>query len=200
MARNPRNYPDTLKSPESGRLMVRGEKLLTLKVNGKTFRYRQPGWWCSLKDSDDLEGQLVDDDNLVADMARRTAKALAQGEPFTPLLIRAIRMRCKLSQREAGAVFGTGAKSFEKYESGEIRPSGPTKRLLLIAMAHPEIFENASNGGTHASTPDLISVRRIIRETRLEELYAPLFEDPASQMSHAAKRRPIRSKASHASE
>jgi hypothetical protein len=34
-----------------------------------------------------MEGQLVDDDNQVAEMARRTAKALANGE----------KMLCRLS-------------------------------------------------------------------------------------------------------
>ncbi len=77
MAKNPRNYPDTIPSAESGRPMTRGEKLVTFKDEGKAFTYKQPGWWCSLTDPDDMEGQLVDDDNQVADMARRTAKALA---------------------------------------------------------------------------------------------------------------------------
>src|SRR5437762_114711 len=114
--KNPRRYPDKLPSAESGRQMVRGEKLMALNVGGKTFRYRQPGWWCSLEDPKDLEGQLVDEDNLIAEMARRTAEAMAKGEAFTPLLIRAIRIRCGLTQREAGEIFGTGEKSFEKYE------------------------------------------------------------------------------------
>ena len=121
MAKNPRNYPDTISSAESGRPMTRGEKLVTFKIEGRAFTYKQPGWWCSLTDPDDMEGQLVDDDNQVAEMARRTAKALAHGEKvFVPVVIRAIRQRCGLTQREAGLVFGTGEKSFEKYESGEI--------------------------------------------------------------------------------
>ena len=73
MARNPRNYPDVMRSSESGRLMIRGEKILTVKFGGKILRYRQPGWWCSLEDPDDLEGQLVDDDNVVAQLARHRA-------------------------------------------------------------------------------------------------------------------------------
>ena len=32
MGTNPRHYPDTMISPESGRTMVRGEKLLSLEV------------------------------------------------------------------------------------------------------------------------------------------------------------------------
>ena len=121
MGKNPRHYPDTMPSAELGRPMTRGEKLVSFKVEGKTYTYLQPGWWCSLTAPDDMEGQLVDEDNQIAEMARRTAKVLAHGEKvFVPVVIRAIRQRCGLTQREAGLLFGTGEKSFEKYESGEI--------------------------------------------------------------------------------
>lgn len=188
MAKKPRNYPETMSSPESGRPMYRGEKLLTLKVEGKPFQYRQPGWWCSLEDSNDLEGQLVDEDNLVAEMARRTAEAMVKGESFTPLLIRAIRIQCSLTQREAGAVFGTGEKSFEKYESGKIRPSGPTKRLLWLAMKScrgraggadllSELFTKmAKSPHTMSAEPDIESIQSTIREAQLDRLYAPMFQ------------------------
>lgn len=177
MSKNPRNYPATMASAESGRPMFRGEKLISLNVEGKIFHYRQPGWWCSLDDPNDLEGQLVDDDNLVAEMARRTAEAMVKGEAFTPLLIRAIRIHCKLSQREAGHVFGTGEKSFEKYESGQIRPSEPTKRLLWLAMVHPELFTKTERGALRSpAIPDLKAIRRTIREAQLERFYAPMFE------------------------
>ncbi len=96
--------------------MTRGERLVTFKIQGRAFTCKQPGWWCSLNDPADLEGQLVDDDNQVADMARRTAKALARGERvFVPAVIRVIRQSCGLTQRKAGLAFGTGEKSFEKY-------------------------------------------------------------------------------------
>jgi len=119
MARNPRDYPETMPSAESGRPMTRGEKLVSFDVQGHRYSYLQPGWWCSLTDPDDTEGQLVDGDNEVADMARRTARALAQGERvFVPIVIRAIRQRRGLTRREAGLLFGGGEKSFEKYDSG----------------------------------------------------------------------------------
>lgn len=73
---NPRSYPDTMASPESGRRMTRGEKEITINVAGKSVTYLQPGWWCSLTDPADTDGQLVDDDNQIADMARRTATEL----------------------------------------------------------------------------------------------------------------------------
>ena len=75
MAENPRRYPDKISSPESGRPMTRGEKLVSFKIEGRTCTYKQPGWWCSLTDPDDTEGQLVDSDNQIAEIARSTARA-----------------------------------------------------------------------------------------------------------------------------
>ncbi len=182
MARNPREYPDAMTSPESGRPMVRGEKMLSFKIKDKTFQYRQPGWWCSLKDPDDMEGQLVDDDNLIAEMARRTAEAMASGEQFTPLLIRAIRLLCKLSQRDAGELFGTGEKSFEKYERGQFRPSEPTRRLLRLAMTNPKMFGARRRKAMEVPVErDSKLVRHTIQEARLDRFYAPLFQSQRSR-------------------
>ena len=136
------------------------------------------GLWCSLTDPDDMEGQLVDDDK---EMARRTAKALAHGERvFVPVVIRAIRQRCGLTQREAGLVFGTGEKSFEKYESGEIQPSAPTKRLLELAMAKPELFKLPDDRRikSASSVADIAFVREALRAAHIERLYEPLFAEP----------------------
>lgn len=177
MAKTPREYPETMASPESGRPMVRGEKLVTLNVEGRTFQYRQPGWWCSLEHPDDLDGQLVDDDNLVAEMARRTAHAIVEGEAFPPVLIRAIRLRCGLSQRDAGEVFGTGEKSFEKYEAGQVAPSKPTQRLLRLAMERPELFAKPTRGEAKLPAADVHLIQDTIRAARLDRIYAPLFQD-----------------------
>jgi HTH-type transcriptional regulator/antitoxin MqsA len=158
--------------------MTRGEKLVSFKVEGQVYSYKQPGWWCSLTDPDDTEGQLVDSDNQVADMARRTAKALAHGEKvFVPVVIRAIRQRCGLTQREAGIIFGTGEKSFEKYESGEITPSAPTKRLLRLAMEKPELFQPGDRQAGAFSADDSAFVHETLRAAQLERLYEPLFAE-----------------------
>ena len=177
MPKNPRNYPDTFSSAESGHPMTRGEKLVSFKIDGRPFSNLQPGWWCSLDDPDDVDGQLMDDENLVADMARRSAKALARGERvFVPVVIRAIRRHCELTRREAGLVFGSGEKSFEKYESGEIAPSAPTKRLLALAMQHPELFRLPENRQI-AAVPDSDDsfVHDALRAAHVERLYAPMF-------------------------
>ena len=153
MTKTPRDYPETMISAESGRPMTRGEKRVTFRVEGHVYSYNQPGWWCSLTDPDDTEGQLVDGDNQVAEMARRTAKALAHGERvFVPVVIRAIRQRCGLTQREAGIAFGAGEKAFEKYESGEIAPSAPTKRVTQVGDGKPgavQAHRSASRRAAH---------------------------------------------------
>ena len=179
MGKNPRDYPDTMPSAESCRLMRRGEKRVSFSIEGRTFVYLQPGWWCSLDDPDDVEGQLVDEDNQIAEMARRTAKALARGEKvFVPIVIRAIRQFCGLTQREAGLVFGSGEKSFEKYESGEIGPSAPTKRLLKLAMERPELFRLGEDRRIAALTDDgEVLVRDALRAVDVERLYGPLFQE-----------------------
>ena len=174
----PRDYPETMPSAETGRPMVRGEKEVTFKVEGKRFTYMQPGWWCSLTDLEDMDGQLVDGDNQIAGMARRTAKALARGETlFVPVVIRAIRQRCGLTQREAGLLFGSGEKSFEKYESGEIQPSGPTRQLLKLAMEKPELFCNWKETASSApSVSDTALAHKALREVTLDGIYGRLFQ------------------------
>jgi HTH-type transcriptional regulator/antitoxin MqsA len=175
--KNPRDYPETMPSAESGRLMTRGEKEVSFTIEGKKYTYLQPGWWCSLTDPDDIEGQLVDEDNQIADMARRTAKAIAKGETlFVPIVIRAIRQRCGLTQREAGLLFGTGEKSFEKYESGEIQPSEPTKKLLKLAMEKPELFRQPGDGEAILPVMDDISLaHQALRNAAVDRIYGQLF-------------------------
>src|SRR5271170_5586418 len=98
---NPRDYPDTIESAESGRLLRRGVKMLSITVDGETLTYGQPGWWASLDDPSDTEGQLIDEDNVIRAAARREARAKAKHAVLSPLVVRAIRERCGLSQREA---------------------------------------------------------------------------------------------------
>ena len=79
---NPRDYPDVIKSAESGRSLRRGVKVLTIKVDGLAFTYGQPGWWASIDDPKDTEGQLADEDNVIRAAARREARAKAQLSTF----------------------------------------------------------------------------------------------------------------------
>jgi hypothetical protein len=71
---HPRDYPDVIQSAESGRSLRRGVKMLTITMDGHPFTYGQPGWWASLDDPNDHEGQLVDEDNVIRAAAKREAR------------------------------------------------------------------------------------------------------------------------------
>jgi HTH-type transcriptional regulator/antitoxin MqsA len=180
---NPRNYPNAMRSAESGRPMRRGVKRITIDVDGHKFTYGQPGWWASLDDPKDLDGQLVDEDNDIRAAARREAKARAKGPTksfiFTPLAIRAIREKCGLSQRDAGILFGGGPKAFEKYEAGEVLPSVPMTRLLLLAAKRPELFHKGK-GLPALLEADAELVRATIRDSSVDGIWERIYHSEAT--------------------
>ncbi len=177
---NPRGYPEVIQSAESDRPLWRGVKMLTINVGGQPFTYGQPGWWASIDDPADDEGQLTDEDNVIRAAARREARAKAKHAILTPLVIRAIREACGLSQREAARVFGGGLKAFEKYEAGEVAPSASMTRLLLLAARRPDLFKK---GMISAADADLI--RETVRKSSVDRIYDRIYN---SQSSHEHKR------------
>jgi HTH-type transcriptional regulator/antitoxin MqsA len=182
---NPRDYPDEIPSAESGRTLRRGVKMMTITVDGQPFTYGQPGWWASFDDPKDTEGQLTDEDNIVRTAARREARAKARHTPLTPLVIRAIREACGLSQREAGRVFGGGPKAFEKYEAGEVSPSASMTRLLVLAARHPEQFAKGT-GEPMISEADAKLIRDTVRKSSVDRIYERIYDfGDAKEREHA---------------
>lgn len=59
----------------------------------------------------------------------------------TPVTIRRIWTKRKLSQHEAGALLRVGENAFDKYERGLAEPSGPTVQLIQVLDRHPELAE-----------------------------------------------------------
>ena len=176
---NPRDYPDIIVSAESKRPLRRGVKRLTIHVDGQPFTYGQPGWWASIDDPSDNEGQLTDDDNLVRTAARREARAHARHATLSPLVIKAIREVCGLSQQEAARVFGGGPKAFEKYESGEVSPSSAMVRLLLLAAEHPDLFRKEAGATTVART-DVNLIRDTVRKSSVDRIYEHIYHTKAA--------------------
>jgi HTH-type transcriptional regulator/antitoxin MqsA len=171
---NPRDYPDVIQSAETGRPLRRGVKMLTIKVDGQSFTYGQPGWWASLGDPEDTEGQLTDEDNTIRAAARREARAKAKHSTLSPLVIRAIRESCGLSQKEAAGVFGGGRKAFEKYEAGEVAPSSAMTRLLLLAARRPELFPKVSSVPM-ISEADATLIRETVRKSSVDRIYELIY-------------------------
>jgi len=179
---NPRDYPDEIQSAESGRPLRRGVKMLTINVEGHPFTYGQPGWWASIDDPSDTEGQLTDEDNVIRAAARREARASAKHTALTPLVIRAIREACGLSQQEAARVFGGGPKAFEKYESGEVAPSSSMVRLLLLAAKRPNLFQKGT-GLPIISEADAKLIRETVRKSSVDRIYERIYNfDPGTKV------------------
>jgi HTH-type transcriptional regulator/antitoxin MqsA len=154
--------------------------MLTINGDGQPFTYGQPGWWASLDDVADTEGQLTDDDNIIRSAARREARAKAKHATLTPLVIRAIRELCALSQQEAARVFGGGPKAFEKYESGEVAPSSAMVRLLLLAAKRPELFQKGS-GAPMISDDDAAIIRQTVRKSSIDRIYEQIYNSHPEQ-------------------
>ena len=155
-------------------------KLLTITVDGQPFSYGQPGWWASIDDPNDSEGQLTDEDNVIRTAARREARAKAKHAALTPLVIRAIREACGLSQQDAARVFGGGPKAFEKYESGEVAPSSAMTRLLLLAARRPELFKKGT-GGSMISEADAAIIRETVRKSSVDRIYERIYNSRPGQ-------------------
>ena len=182
---NPRGYPDIIKSAESGRPLRRAVKMLTITVDGQPFTYGQPGWWASIDDPTDNEGQLTDEDNVICTAARREARAKAKHTILTPLVIRAIREACGLSQQEAARVFGGGPKAFEKYEAGEVAPSSSMTRLLLHAAKRPELFQKGS-GSPMISVADAELIWETVRKSSVDRIYERIYNSHPTPKQHHA--------------
>ena len=122
---NPRDYPDIIQSAESGRPLHRGVKRLTITVDGEDFTYGQPGWWAAVDDPADNEGQLTDEDNVIRAAARREARAKAKHAVLSPLVIRAIREVCGLSQRRLRACSAAAPRRSRNTRAARSPPVRP---------------------------------------------------------------------------
>ncbi|MBX3708749.1 MAG: type II toxin-antitoxin system MqsA family antitoxin [Gammaproteobacteria bacterium] len=101
---------------------------------GKSITLEQPGLWCDSCE----EGILNGDDIAKTEKAFEKFKAKVDGL-LTPEEIRHIRKDIlKLTQEEAGRIFGGGKNGFSRYERGETKPLPAVSNLLKMLERHPE--------------------------------------------------------------
>jgi HTH-type transcriptional regulator / antitoxin MqsA len=129
----------TMVHPETGRVMRRDVRPITLSYEGSTRTIDLPGWY-----PDDLrrndEAILDPPDARILDRAFNELKASAENL-LSPNEIRRIRTKLKLSQRAAGEILGGGPRAFQKYESGEVVVSRPMANLLLLLDKEPSLLK-----------------------------------------------------------
>jgi HTH-type transcriptional regulator/antitoxin MqsA len=54
--------------------------------------------------------------------------------------LRAIRKKLKLTQAEAGRIFGGGVTAFSRYERGEVKPPVALVKFFQVLDRHPELL------------------------------------------------------------
>lgn len=119
--------------PETGTVMVRGTRPMTLSYKGHSIEIEMPGWYAEGVE----DGIHSGDDMKVSDRALHRLKAQAEGL-LLPEDVRRIRRKLGLSQREAGFVIGGGPNAFQKYEAGDIMVSHAISSALRVLDAHPD--------------------------------------------------------------
>lgn len=122
--------------PLTGKTMERGFRPLTLTYKDETVTISMPGWYCASSE----EGIHTGKDLKVSDRALNELKARVEGL-LTPMEIRQVRKKLKLTQAQAGSVIGGGPRAFQKYESGELLPSRAICSALRLLDEHPQGLE-----------------------------------------------------------
>ena len=119
--------------PETGALMHRGARALTLTYKGQSITFEMPGWYCDQSEESIHTGE----DLKVSDRMLNRLKADHEGL-LPPEEIRRIRKKLHLTQEAAGLVIGGGPRAFQKYEKGDLLPSRAVSNALILLDRDPE--------------------------------------------------------------
>lgn len=80
-------------------------------------------------------------------------KAKVNAEFIDPQFISSVRKKLKLTQRQAGSIFGGGANAFSRYENGSSQPHPSTVKLLQVLDKHPELLLEIYNKSLKKKVP-----------------------------------------------
>jgi HTH-type transcriptional regulator/antitoxin MqsA len=118
--------------PETGAVMYRDVRPMTIAYKGKQIEIEMPGWYCDESDQSIHSGE----DMKVSDRAMNRLKAQAESL-LVPETVRRIRKRLGLTQKAAGWLIGGGPNAFQKYESGDVLVSHAVTSALLLLERDP---------------------------------------------------------------
>jgi HTH-type transcriptional regulator/antitoxin MqsA len=122
---------------DDGTALEFGARDVSSNVDGEPFFVPQlRGWHCPV--CSEIEFAQDDDSALRYSDALEAAGAKA-GERRAKE-VRATRKKLKMSQAEAGRLFGGGMTGFSGYERGKTQPHKSTVLLLRLLDRHPELL------------------------------------------------------------
>ncbi len=96
------------------------------------FVINQPALWCEACGEGVIDGK---DSNAVMSLIL-AEKARIDGL-LTPEEIKEVRVKLKLTQKQAAAMFGGGVNAFNRYETGKLPIPRPLSLLLKVLRNHP---------------------------------------------------------------
>jgi len=123
---------DTVICPESGKVMKRGVRPMTLAYKDLKLTFDMPGWYPDGAGDGLHSGR----DLKISDRKLNLLKARA-GNLLEPDEIKRIRRKLGLTQKEAGRIIGGGVNAFQKYESGDILVSRAISSALRLLDHDP---------------------------------------------------------------
>jgi len=133
-ARNPRYCLQC----DDGTVLRHETKDITSEVGGEPFFVAQvSGWHCPA--CGDIEFDLGSGEGRRVSDAIEAASARADERRAKAL--RATRKKLKLTQAEAGRLFGGGSTGFSEYERGKTQPPKSTVLLLRLLDRHPDLLQ-----------------------------------------------------------
>jgi len=123
---------------DDGTVLEFGTRDVSSETRGEPYFVQDVrGWHCPVcgeiefaQDDDSAERVSVAIEAAGRKVDARRAKA-----------IRATRKKLKLTQAEAGRLFGGGSTSFSEYEHGKTQPHKSTVLLLRLLDRHPELLQ-----------------------------------------------------------
>jgi len=105
-----------------------------------------------------------------------------------PSEVKSIRTRLKLTQHEAGDIFGGGANAFSRYERGEARQSLALDRLLRLLRDNKIGLTDISGGGSAVpASAEAIAPRKRGRPAKAP---TPVVADAPRKRGRPAKNAP----------
>lgn len=121
-----------------GGIALHETRPMTYAYKSVSFEIMQPGTYCDQCD----EVVLEPEDLKVTQVELQTNKARID-HLLTPVEIKAIRRRLKLTQASAAAICGGGKNAFSRYEHGEVPIPRSASILLKLLDRHRELLPEA---------------------------------------------------------
>ncbi|MCL2344478.1 MAG: type II toxin-antitoxin system MqsA family antitoxin [Desulfobulbus sp.] len=123
---------------DDGTVLVRDTRDVAGNVDGEPyFVERVSGWHCPACG----EIEFAQDDDSASRCSQAIWAAGAKARERRARELRATRKKLKLTQAEAGRLFGGGASAFSEYERGKTQPHKSTVLLLRLLDRHPELLQ-----------------------------------------------------------